>query len=96
MASQAKRTSPSGVGPRVGHLDSLSGILSEMGAVYREMRTGKIAMGDGAKLIYSLRCMRDVIEMIMLERIESRFEQLEEGMSRHGVTPPDRATVRTH
>jgi hypothetical protein len=95
MTSQAKRGRPSGAGPRVGHLDSLSGILNEMGAVYREMRTGKTAMGDGAKLIYSLRCMRDVLETIMLERIESRLEQLE-GMSPHGHTAPDRATVRTH
>jgi hypothetical protein len=95
MTSQAKRGRPSGRGPRVGHLDSLSGILSEMGAVYREMRTGKTAMGDGAKLIYSLRCMRDVLETVVLERIESRLEQLE-GMSPHGHKAPDRATVRTH
>ena len=95
MASQAKRGSPSGVGPRVGHLDSLSGILSEMGAVYREMRTNKTAICDGAKLIYSLRCMRDVLETVVLERIESRLEQLE-GMSPHGHTAPDRTTVRTH
>jgi hypothetical protein len=66
-----------------------------MEAVYREMRTGKTAMGDGAKLFYSLRCMRDVIETVVLERIESRLEQLE-GMSPHGHTAPDRATVRTH
>jgi len=44
MTSQAKRGRPSGGGPRVGHLDSLSGILAEMGAVYREMRTGKTAI----------------------------------------------------
>ena len=95
MASQAKRGRPSGGGPRVGHLDSLSGILSEMGAVYREMRTNKTAICDGAKLIYSLRCMRDVLETVVLERIESRLEQLE-GMSPHGHTASDRATVRTH
>jgi hypothetical protein len=95
MTSQAKRGRPSGGGARVGHLDSLSGILNEMGAVYREMRTGKTAMGDGAKLIYSLRCMRDVLETVVLERIETRLEQLE-GMSPHGYTAPDPATVRTH
>jgi hypothetical protein len=95
MASQAKRTRPSGGGPRVGHLDSLSGILSEMGAVYREMRTGKTPIADGSRLIYSLKCMRDVLETVVLERIESRLEQLE-GMRPHGHTASDRATVRTH
>jgi hypothetical protein len=95
MRSQAKRGRPSGGGPRIGHLDSLSGILSEMGAVYREMRTNKTAIGDGAKLIYSLRCMRDVIETVVLERIESRLEQLE-GMSPHGHTAPVRPIARTH
>jgi hypothetical protein len=95
MASQAKRTSPSGVGPRVGHLDSLSGILSEMGAVYREMRTGKTPIVDGSRLIYSLKCLRDVIETAALERIESRLEQLE-GMSTHGHTTSDPPTIRAH
>jgi hypothetical protein len=62
---------------------------------YREMRTGKTAMGDGAKLIYSLRCMRDVLETVVLERIESRLEQLE-GMSPHGHTTSDPPTIRAH
>jgi hypothetical protein len=95
MASQAKRGRPSGKGPRVGHLDSLSGILTEMGAVYREMRTGKTPMADGSRLIYSLKCMRDVMETVILERIESRLEQLE-GMSPNGLTIPYRPAVRTH
>jgi hypothetical protein len=62
MSSQAKRGGSGGKGPRVGHLDSLTGILREMGCVYREMRYGSTPICDGAKLIYSLRCMRDVIE----------------------------------
>ena len=94
MASQAKRGRPSGGGPRVGHLDSLSGILSEMGAVYREMRAGKTPIADGTKLIYSLKCMRDVIETVKLEWITERLEQLE-GIS-HGNAPLDQPTVRTH
>jgi hypothetical protein len=95
MGSQAKRGRPFGRGPRVGHLDSLSGILSEMGAVYREMRTGKTPIADGSRLIYSLKCMRDVLETVVLERIESRLEQLE-GMSPHGHTTLDPPSVRTH
>jgi hypothetical protein len=94
MTSQAKRGRPSGEGPRVGHLDSLSGILNEMGAVYREMRTGKTPIADGTRLVYALRCMRDVIETVVLERIENRLEQLEG--YQHGHTTPDRAAQRTH
>jgi hypothetical protein len=85
MASQSKRGKPSGRGPRVGHLDSLTGILKEMGCVYREMRKGTTPIGDGSRLIYSLRCMRDVIETIALDRLEDRLQRLEdplgEGMS---------------
>lgn len=77
MQSQRKRSGSSGTGPRIGHLDSLTGILAEMGAVYREMRLGSTQISDGTKLIYSLRCMRDVIETIALERIEVRLDQLE-------------------
>jgi hypothetical protein len=73
----------------------MSGILAEMGAVYREMRTGKTPIADGTRLIYSLKCMRDVIETVLLERIESRLEQLE-GMSPRGYTAQDRTIVRTH
>jgi hypothetical protein len=86
MASQAKRTKPTGPGPRVGHLDSLSGILKEMGNVYREMRQGSTAITDGSRLIYSLRCMRDVIETIALERLEERLDQLQgEVDQRNGI-----------
>jgi hypothetical protein len=79
MSSQAKRGGPpSGQGPRVGHLDSLTGILKEMGNVYREMRYGTTAVADGAKLIFALRCMRDVLETITLERIEQRMDEPEQ------------------
>jgi hypothetical protein len=80
MASQSQRARPSGKsgqGPRVGHLDSLTGILSEMGAVYREMRRGQMAISDGSRLIYCLRCMRDVIETITIERLEQRLDRVE-------------------
>jgi hypothetical protein len=93
MGSQAKRGRPPGGGPRVGHLDNLSGILAEMGAVYREMRTGKTPVADGTKLIYALRCMRDVIETVVLERIESRLEELE---SQHGHATHHRPAVVAH
>jgi hypothetical protein len=76
MSSQAKRGGPpSGQGPRVGHLDTLTGILKEMGCVYREMRYGTTEIADGTKLIYSLKCMRDVLETITLERLEQRMDE---------------------
>jgi hypothetical protein len=63
----------------VGHLDSLTGILKEMGCVYREMRQGTTKIADGTRLVYSLRCMRDVLETIAVERLEDRLDELEGG-----------------
>jgi hypothetical protein len=83
-----------GKGPRVGHLDSLTGILAEMGCVYREIRQGQTPIGDGTRLIYSLRCMRDVIETIALERIEDRLDQME-GAS-HGNATDHQPHFRAH
>lgn len=65
--------------PRIGHLDSLSGVLKEMAAVYRESRLGHSSVEDSQKWVSMLRCMRDVIETMALERIEQRLEQLEGG-----------------
>lgn len=98
MASQAKRQGASGktgTGPRVGHLDSLTGILKEMGNVYREMRQGTTKIADGTRLIYSLKCMRDVLETIAVERIEHRLDDLE-GASGHSRTTHDQAHLRPH
>jgi hypothetical protein len=98
MASQAKRQRASGktgMGPRVGHLDSLTGILKEMGNVYREMRQGTTKIADGTRLIYSLKCMRDVLETIAVERLEDRLDQLE-GARGHGGTTYDQPHFRPH
>ena len=107
MASQAKRQGASGgtgtgprighlgTGPRIGHLDSLTGLLKEMGAVYREMRQGTTKIADGTRLIYALRCMRDVLETIAVERIEDRLDELE-GASRYSRTTHDQAHLRPH
>ena len=88
MRSQRNRRKPPGQGPQVGHLDSLSGILTEMGCVYREMRFKQIPAGDGTRLIYALRCMRDVIETITLEAIERRLDRME-GLPDHDITSAD-------
>jgi hypothetical protein len=81
MESRAKRTKPSGQGPRVGHLDTLTGILREQGCVYREMRTRKTPVEVGTKLIYSLKCLRETIEAIMTERLEQRLLTVEEALA---------------
>jgi len=83
MASQAKRqevVGRTGKGPRVGHLDSLTGILKEMGSVYREMRLGLTPAQDGARLIFALRCMRDVLETLHIERLEARVAEIAAAM----------------
>jgi len=95
MASQAKRIKATGQGPRVGHLDSLTGILKEMGNVYREMRQGSTPIADGTRLIHSLRCMREVIEAITLERVEDRLAALEgEDNGTASVRPDNSAALR--
>lgn len=98
MTSQAKRQGASGktgTGPRIGHLDSLTGILKEMGNVYREMRQGTTKIQDGTRLIYSLKLMRDVLETIALERVEVRLDELEGGRG-HGGTTHDQPHFRPH
>lgn len=58
LNSQAKRRGQggkgdrTGQGPRIGHLDSLGGVVREMGAVYREVRTGTTKPDLGCKLVY--------------------------------------------
>jgi hypothetical protein len=52
-----------------------------MGCVYREMRLGKTPIADGSKLIFSLRCLRDVIETMVLQRLDERITVLEQPRS---------------
>jgi hypothetical protein len=79
----------------VGHLDSLTGILKEMGNVYREMRYGHTPVGDGTRLIFALKCMRDVLETIGIERIEKRLDEME-GRTINGNRANDRPAVLSH
>ena len=77
MKSQRKRVKRTGEGPRVGHLDSLGGILSELQTVYREVRYGQTTPDMGTKLAFMLREMRAVLEAMALERMEKRLDELE-------------------
>lgn len=96
MGTRIKRaTAPhrTSQGPRVGHLDSLKGILCEMSQIYRELRHGQTPIADGTKLIYCLRCMRDVIETLAIERLEERLDQVE---SWHDDATDNRPHFRAH
>ncbi|HWE20365.1 MAG TPA: hypothetical protein VG758_24840 [Hyphomicrobiaceae bacterium] len=98
LKSQAKRggqggkSDRTGQGPRVGHLDSLGGVVCEMSAVYREVRAGKTKADLGCKLVYILREIRAALEAQVLERLELRLQAIEAGphsnISRPGLPPP--------
>jgi hypothetical protein len=80
-------------GPRIGHLDSLGGVVREMGAVYREARTGKTEPDVACKLVYILKEIRAALEAHVLERLELRLEAIEagrlgDGEHRRGIPPP--------
>jgi hypothetical protein len=70
-----------GQGPRIGHLDSLGGVVREMSAVYREVRLGKTEPDIGCKLVYILKEIRAALEAHVLERLELRLEAIEGGPS---------------
>ena len=59
---------------RIGHLDTLGGILLEMGRVYRQARHEEIDTVDGSRLVSMLREMRAVLE---LSELETRLRKLE-------------------
>ena len=79
--SQAKRGRPKGVpgeaAPRVGHLDTLGGVLAEMRAVYREARLGKTPLDEATKLTYILKEMRATIEVLAMEEIQTKLRELD-------------------
>jgi hypothetical protein len=85
---------PADQGPRIGHLDSLGGVVREMSAVYREVRTGKTEPDIGCKLVYILREIRAALEAHVLERLELRLQAIEGG--HHGNTDNNRALTRPH
>jgi len=66
--------------PRRINLHNLGAVRREMNSVYRDMRAGKIATQDGARLVYVLGEVRKAIEA---EIIEARIAQLE---AAYGIT----------
>ena len=96
MISRRKRTRPPRATPQIGHLDSLAGILAEMGAVYREMRMGTTKLDVGTKLVYVLSTMRATVETMVLERIEARLAGLEPQGVQHGHQGSGQSASRPH
>jgi hypothetical protein len=63
-------------------LASLTDVRRELGRVYRDMRTGKVACQDGTRYTYVLKAIADLIAQ---SDLEARIEALERvhAMGRH-------------
>ena len=59
---------------RIGHLDTVGGIVTELGRVYRQARRGELDLGDTTRLAFVLREIRCALEVSDIER---RIEALE-------------------
>lgn len=68
---------------RVPPLKTAEDVKRELGRLYREMKTNKIAPADGTKLAYVLNLLRQCIET---SDIEKRLQALEEATE---LTKPD-------
>ena len=60
---------------RIGRLDTVGGVVTELGRVYRLARRGELDMIEAKSLTYVLREMRCALEAGDVER---RLEELEE------------------
>ena len=60
--------------PRIGPLNTVGGVVTELGRVYREARRGELDVGDATRLAYILREIRCALE---LSEFEKRLEALE-------------------
>lgn len=60
---------------RIGRLDTVGGVVTEMARVYREMRRGQTDGQQGERLIRSLTAIRQGLEV---SDIETRLDALEQ------------------
>ena len=60
---------------RIGHLNTVGGVVAELGKVYRHARRGEVDMAEAKALVYCLRELRCALEASDVER---RLEELEE------------------
>ncbi len=66
MSEQAK--------PRIGRLDTVGGVVTELGRIYRQARKGELDVGDATRLAMILREIRSALEAGDIER---RIQELE-------------------
>ena len=59
---------------RIGPLNSVGGVISELGKIYRAARRGELDVGDATRLAMILREIRSALEAGDIER---RIEELE-------------------
>ena len=59
---------------RIGRLNTVGGVVTELGRVYREARRGSLDLADATRLAYILREIRCALEAGDIER---RIEVLE-------------------
>ena len=60
--------------PQTIHLKTADDVRLEMGKVYREMRTNKLPIEDGSKLVYTLGQIGKIIEV---SEVQKRIEAVE-------------------
>jgi hypothetical protein len=63
--------------PRIGRLDSIGAIASELGRLYREARKGEIESFEATRLASILTGLRACLEAGMLDDLQHRLDALE-------------------
>ncbi len=61
--------------PRISHLDTVGGVVTELGRVYRQARRGELDVGDATRLAMVLREIRCALEV---SDFENRLTAVEE------------------
>ena len=80
MKTKSKETSLGGATriPTGASLMCISGVVAEMGSLYRDARAGRTKPDVAAKLTYILREIRCALEAQTLEKLETRLIELQE------------------
>ena len=69
---------------RIGRLDSVGGVVTELARVYREVRHGELEMADAKALTYVLREVRCALEASGIERRLDALEAAHPNQRRRG------------
>ena len=65
---------------RIGPLNTVGGVVTELGRIYRQARRGELDVGDATRLASILREIRCALEASEIER---RLDALEAGRPKH-------------